>query len=267
MAGGHKSPQQQGALGCAQPLSKPNTVGRGALGLHILAWVRFGQRSRFHPVYPARQQGKHGSCHFLGLALPSAVGKSALSQGYREGSRKPAVGGSGCRQPFPPAELISVALLADVLERPPEMGDVGCGMWAGSGCGSAQAPGKRQLVPAGSRGGSEDGSGCSPPALGMGLLWLPSGWELELVQLCECRVSSWLGASSLSLGWPRHQRPLHAEHWGPQGWRSRGGYRGDASLPSAPAGAGLSPPPPAVEGCGPQGALDSMRAPISPSHL
>lgn len=126
MAGGHKSPQQQGALGCAQPLSKPNTVGRGALGLHILAWVRFGLRSRFHSVYPARQQGKHGSCHFLGLALPSAVGKSALSQGYREGSRKPAVGGSGCRQPFPPAELISLALLADVLEA---AGDGGCGMW------------------------------------------------------------------------------------------------------------------------------------------
>lgn len=35
--GEHKSPQQQGALGCARPFSKQNTAGRGVLGLHILA--------------------------------------------------------------------------------------------------------------------------------------------------------------------------------------------------------------------------------------
>lgn len=54
--GGNKSPQQQRAQGCARPLSKQNTAGRAALGLHILARVRFGWKSRFHPVYPSRWQ-------------------------------------------------------------------------------------------------------------------------------------------------------------------------------------------------------------------
>lgn len=35
--GGPKSPRQQGDLGCARPLSKQNTAGRGCVGLHILA--------------------------------------------------------------------------------------------------------------------------------------------------------------------------------------------------------------------------------------
>lgn len=53
------------------------------------------------------------------------------------------------------------------------MGDAGCGMWAGSGCGSAQAPGKRQLVPAGSRGGSEMAAAVPPLPWGRGFCGFP----------------------------------------------------------------------------------------------
>lgn len=100
--GGCKSPQQQGALACARPLSKQNTAGRGALGLHILAEIHFGQKNHFHPVYPAWQQRETASRSSPGLALPSRVGKALFPKVTEKAAEKQPSEEAVADSPFPP---------------------------------------------------------------------------------------------------------------------------------------------------------------------
>lgn len=240
--GGNKSPQQQRALGCARPLSKQNTAGRAALGLHILARVRFGWRSRFHPVYPSRRLGAaafRGSSHC----------ESAASQGYREG-RGAAVGGSGSRQSFP-AELIRAVLLADAPMAP---GDGGYGMHqgvtvaryslVGQGssvlCGVKEGAGMAAAVPAQPPGRSRDGS--------MGFFCGSLGWDPPLEQCCPASAKSAPGSAS---------PPCPGD--------------GGASIPCT-RGPRHEHPGAARDGCYPSPASSpcrtgSLRAPISRLHL
>lgn len=151
-------------------------------------------------------------------------------------------------------------------------------MRAGSGCGSVRARGKRQLLLAWKEQGWQWLSCCPvpPPHRPMGGAEMgprgfcgSPGWELERVQP-ECRVSSWLGASSLSSGWPASPSPAHrALGTTPppmRGW-GVGGGRQPCPRTSAGGGPGTSPRPPAAEGQDPRGAPGSVRAPISPLHL
>lgn len=102
-----------------------------------------------------------------------------------------------------------------------------------------------------------------------GLLWLPqlgagAGPASGTALSHECRVSSWLGASSLSRGWPASLIPAHSA---PGTTTPTIPGREQEVGASAGAGPGTSPLPPAAGGWGPRRAPGSVRAPVSPLHL
>lgn len=197
---------------------------------------------------------------------PSAAGPRLLSRRPRRGR-----GGSGCRQPVPRR--------ADKQRA--------AGRWAGghrgrgrrqragSGSGWAQARGKRCLVPPRFQGRDGDGSGCPPAApceeqgwgdgafvapLAGSWRWASRGTALSR----ECRVSSRLGASSLSLGWPASPSPAHRPLGATTPTMLGSGEHERVPAPSA-AALGVAQPLPSRRRTGAPGLHESPHLPMAPS--
>lgn len=219
------SPATEGSGLCPAPFQAKYS-GKGRAGAAHPHSSPFWLEKPFPPGLSLLVAGKGWELPLSRAHPPLSHCESAVSQGCQEGSRN-----SRRRKRFQtalsPAELIRAVLLADA---PMVTGDGGCGMRAGSDCSSTQPRGKRQLFPVWSQGGSRDGSGCAPSApweeqrwVRGALLWFPwlgSSFGTELFH--QCQVSSWLGVSSLSRGWPVSASPAHR---GPRHKHPRGRKR------------------------------------------
>lgn len=136
--GKHKSPQQQGGSGLCPAPFQAKHAGEGCAGAAHPRFSPFWLKKPFPLGLSSLAAGRSREVPLSRARPPFSRRERALSQGYREGSRKKtkapeeAVAAS---QPFPPAELITPRCW-QMRRRPPGTRDVGCGMWAGSGCGS-----------------------------------------------------------------------------------------------------------------------------------
>lgn len=146
-------------------------------------------------------------------------------------------------------------------------------MRAGSDGSSAQPRGKKELVPVWSQAGSRDGSGCPPPApweeqgwVHGVLLWFPGlGSSFGTVLSHQCQVSSWLGVSSLSPGWPVPASPAHPG----SATQTALGPQGMGASPASARGRRWGYPwyPSPASSRSRTGSLRSLRVPISRVHL